>query len=895
MVGVVRFCSLMVVLALAATAAAAAPDYLRDVKPILARRCFACHGALKQESILRLDTRAMIVAGGEGGPAIVPGNSTASPLIAAVTAEPESRMPPEGEPLTAEQIATLRAWIDAGAPAPNEPLPPDPRQHWSFVPPVRPPMPASTKGEVAKNPIDAFLNAALEQKQLAPLPEAGRAVLLRRVYLDLIGLPPSRDELQAFVADTSPESYERVVDRLLASPHYGERWGRHWMDVWRYADWAGYRDELRTSQRHIWRWRDWIVGALNSDKPYDRMILEMVAGDELAPTDPDTLRATGFLARNYYKFNRNVWLDDTVEHTSKAFLGLTMNCCRCHDHMYDPISQQDYFRLRAFFEPLNVHADRVPGTSDALKDGLPRVYDKDAAAPTYLFVRGDERQVDKSRKLEPAIPAFLGGERLKIEPVSLPPAAYYQGLVPFVREEARAGAAEELKTAERELTQLRQDDEAPGDAVALAEARAVAARLKCELVEATIRADDARFASPPTADAERLARAASLAERRHAAAKAEEDALRADRELAATRSRVNDKDKKTVDAVTAAEKKLATAMQERDKKLAAAAKDLSTDKAGTSYTTLAEVHPATSTGRRLALARWIADRRNPRTARVAVNHLWLRHFGEPLVATMFDFGHNGARPTHPELLDWLAVELMEGDWRMKPLHRLIVTSAAYRRQSMFAGATHPNLAVDPENRLLWRMNARRMEAEIVRDSVLHVAGSLDPKLGGPDIDHAQGLTVPRRSIYFRHANEKQMTFLMAFDMAGVAECYQRNESIVPQQALALANSTLTWEQARRLAASISSIEPSAEAATDNRQFIAVAFETILSREPTPAEITTCTEFLSQQAALLADAAHLTPASTAASARVKPSVEPRRRARENLVHTLFNHHDFVTIR
>jgi hypothetical protein len=244
-----------------------------------------------------------------------------------------------------------------------------------FEPVRRPPVPTPRDPAWARNPIDAFLAVEHEKQNLTPRPEAPRAVLLRRVYLDLTGLPPTREELHAFLADTSPDAYEKVVARLLDSPHYGERWGRHWMDVWRYSDWAGYGAEVRESQPHIWRWRDWIIESLNADKGYDRMVQEMLAGDELAPADPDTLRATGFLVRHWYVFNRNTWLDNVVEHTAKAFLGVTLNCARCHDHFYDAIRQEEYYQVRAFFEPYAVRTDRLPGQPDRTRAGLVRAYD----------------------------------------------------------------------------------------------------------------------------------------------------------------------------------------------------------------------------------------------------------------------------------------------------------------------------------------------------------------------------------------------------------------------------------------------------------------------------------------------------------------------------------------
>jgi hypothetical protein len=743
-------------------------------------------------------------------------------------------------------------------------------RRWSpFEPVRRPALPPVKNTSWVRNPIDAFVAAEHEAHGLTPRPEAPKHVLLRRAYLDLIGLPPGRDELHAFLADESPDAFEKVVDRLLSSPQYGERWGRHWMDVWRYADWAGYGAEVRDSQKHIWRWRDWIVESLNDDKGYDRMVVEMLAGDEVAPTDPDTLRATGFLARNWYKFNRNVWLDNTVEHTAKAFLGVTLNCARCHDHFFDPISQKEYFQFKAFFEPIDVRTDRLPGEADLNKDGVPRAFDAQLTTPTYLFVRGNEADPDKTTALPPAVPASLGGRLPEIKPVPLPLTASAPDKRDFV-------IAETLAAARSNLAAARKAVEAPAKPELVESARLSAhqAELSLAALEAVLAVE--RLEDAGQKDGEEWKTAAT-------------EAVKVQRELAAATARVNlDAAKQAVKAANSdklkadAEKKVA----EVEKALVKAEADLKQPPT-TAYTKRVTTnYPAASSGRRLALARWIADGDNPLTARVAVNHIWLRHFGRPLVPTVFDFGRNGQRPTHPALIDWLAAEFVARGWSMKELHRLVVTSSAYRLDSTPDAA---NLAADPDNRSLWRMNPRRMEAELVRDSVLHVAGRLDARMGGPDIDHGQGLTTPRRSVYFRHAAEKQMEFLLQFDAANITECYRRNESIVPQQALALANSTLSLAQSRLLAKGLSR-EFAGDAA-----FVTAAFEQVLSRPPTAAERDECVKFLGEQTRLLADKGKLTPFAAGPPSPVPPAAEPGQRARENLTHVLLNHHDFVTIR
>ena len=779
-----------------------------------------------------------------------------------------------------------------------------------FQPVRRPPIPAVDRIEWNGNPIDAFIAAEHEARGLTPQAAASRAVLLRRVTLDLIGLPPTPEELHNFLHDSSPNAYDTVVDRLLASPHYGERWGRHWMDVWRYSDWAGWTGggQIRDSQPHIWRWRDWIVESLNADKPYDRMIAEMLAADELSPTDPDALRATGFLARNYKMLSRETWMQDTVNHTTQAFLGLTVGCARCHDHMYDSISQDEYYRLRAIFEPHQVRLDRVPTESDTTKDGLARVFDADLEVATYLFRKGDDREPDKERPLTAGVLKLLGDIPYEVKPIPIPPEAYYPALLPHVRKQLLDAAEAEFKAADAEREKAVSDslavmksnaagplDTGTSDAArvraGLAERIAAAAKLRLESIQARIAADTAKFSSPPAANASELAVAASKAEREAAFAQTSIDVAKAElKRLAAIVAQAPDKPE-LQQAVLDAEKALADANQKR------ADADKARMEPNAGYTPLGIVYPQQSTGRRAALARWITARNNPLTARVAVNQIWMRHFGQPLVPTVLDFGQNGQSPSHPALVDWLAAELMEpsvatgtssGPWSMKHLHRLIVTSHTYQ---MASTPDDKNLANDPDNRWIWRMPSRRMEAELVRDGILFVAGKLDLAFSGPDIDNGLGLSVNRRSLYFRHAQEKQMEFLKLFDCAAVTECYQRKESIVPQQALALANSELTLVQARIIARRL---HHSTE--TDDCAFVEAAFEQVLSRPPTLEESQASVAFLDEQRQkLIAVGERLSQTGGGETDTGKPATDPVLRTRENLVHVLLNHNDFVTIR
>ena len=868
-------------------------DYVQQVKPILTQRCYACHGALKQKAGLRLDTGAAIRRGGESGAAVKPDAIAESELLRRIiSTDKDERMPQEGELLKPEQVRLFEAWIRQGAHSPADEKPePDPREHWAFKPPVRSQVPPIQNSESKiQNPVDEFINAELARQGLTPQPAASKPVLLRRICLDLIGVPPTREELRAFVADESPGAYGRAVDRLLNDPRHGERWARHWMDVWRYSDWFGRRHvpDVWNSAGQIWRWRDWIVRSLNSGKGYDRMVAEMLAADEIAPGDDGARVATGYLVRNWYALNPNDWMRANVEHTAKAFLGLTFNCAHCHDHKYDPITREDYFRLRAFFEPLYVRQDRLPGEADpgAFQDyeyvklrkvvriGMVSVFDKDAAAKTWLYTGGDERnrQTDVPPAL-PALPAFLGGA-VRIETVKLPVSVSFPGAKAFAREdEARAGekaiedARAQLKTAETILAaangkfsaSLAAADEIAaqdaGLAVRLAQAALGASRAKRDSLKVRIAADDVKFLGAQ-GDLAALAKAAGESERVLALAAAKVALMEAERAAGAAKRKAGAAPEgKDRDAALAEQKKADTQFANATKAVAKAEDD--TKKPATDYTPLSPTYPQESTGRRRALAQWITDRGNPLTARVAVNHIWLRHFHTPLVATVQNLGRNGALPTHPELLDWLAVEFMESGWDMKHLHRLIVTSAAYQRAS--GGAT----AGDPENRFYSRMNAGRMEAEAVRDSVLHLTGELDPRMGGQELENSEMPGSHRRSLYFACYPEGGGSgeFTAIFDAPDPNDCYRRTESIVPQQALALTNSKLIHDCSATLAKKLGG---------EGVEFVTAAYEHILARPPRSGEIAECMAFLAKQP----DAA---------------------RARESLVRALFNHHEFVSIR
>ena len=1148
-------------------------DYAKQIQPLLRTRCFACHGPLKQQSGLRLDASQLIRKGGESGPLLVPGKPDESLLIDVVTGEAGFLMPPPGEGtrLKADEVQLLRDWIAQGAQEVLE----DPRKHWSYQPPVRPAVPTVRNAALVRNPIDAFVAAKHEELGLTPVPEADRATLLRRVTIDLTGLPPTAAELDAFLRDDSPRAYERAVDRLLENPRYGQRWGRHWMDVWRYADWYGSRgiNEIRYSQRHIWRWRDWIIDSLNADRGYDRMLQEMLAADELAAGNADALRATGFLGRNWYKFDRNVWLRDTVEYTAAGVLGLTLRCARCHDHKYDPVSQEEYYRFRAFFEPHSVRVDVLSAAAGLQKDatlgmvpldGVSRVFDEQLEQPTYLFSRGDDRFPEKDRPLAPGVPAALGGSLPEIAAIDLPLEGWYPALHPeliasrqqdlqqklaaaeaaVTAQQLRLAAAEqrhrEVAAAEAaagdtkpaagtvqsiptEETLFHDDFDAldpniwqpvngawaveagdlvqsrvgtfhtinaavelprdfrarvrytctdPGglhstgfsfdvhgseawqavythsrgttsgiqafhrsggvnaypkagvfpDTVHVGEeivldvavrgsllnvwhngqlkiayemplarrpgglalwvhsgtarfhevlvatlpeefaltrkadqvlrspfepltaeslSRTVAshraqleilqlkrevARAEQESVQARTAADMAKYSAADhsaTLNAstwQPLAEAAFASQQKLAVSQARVKLAEAEQQLADVRRQSpNGTSTDGQPAAASRTEAMQQAEAKAQKAVAAARKALDAaiaaqKKSGTNYEPLGKEYPKTSTGRRLALAQWITSPQNPRTARVAVNHMWLRHFGQALVPSVASFGLAGKDPSHPKLLDWLAVELTgstaegtnesaaaaDGTWRMKHLHRLMVTSSAYRRASAAGPQASGNLDIDPQNTYLWRMNSRRMEAEAVRDSVLYLAGRLDESMGGPEIAESQGQVNLRRSLYFRTTPNESMEFLDLFDLASPNECYDRKPSVVPQQVLAMTNSALATTSARMLAGQIlQEIQPTAgtpaNPATTDIAFIEASFRHVLCRMPTEAERTRCAEFLAGHTRLLQQAGKLQRFPSGGAQRQAAAADPALRAKENLVQVLFNHNDFVTIR
>lgn len=754
------------------------------VRPLLVDNCVKCHGPDKQKSGLRLDTRAFAVAGGEQGPAVVPGKPDESLLVAAVRHDDDALKMPPSKKLNAEQVADLTRWVRMGAPWPGEetteaaPVAPKlsvgmritekDRAHWAFQPIKRTVVPNVSQGDWVKNPIDSFILAGLDAKGLQPNPPASKTELIRRAYYDLTGLPPSTAEVEAFVNDPAPDAYEKLIDRLLESPHYGEKWARHWLDLVRFAETNSYeRDNPKPS---AWRYRDYVIRAFNADIPYDRFVREQLAGDEIAPGDTEALIATG-----YYRLG--IWddeptdadqsrfdsLDDIVATTGQVFLGLTVDCARCHDHKIDPIPQKDYYKLVSFFRNINHFqnggpTDEMPILNGReskeeyedhqreLKDRLSDLREKVATIENELRANlaqtpgskkgADVRALIRTRGLE-----ILGKDRLK----------QYQDLRQELRkvETAKPSAETALCVTEagsnppETFVLFRGNPHVPGD--------------KVEPGFLTV--------------------------------------------------------------------------------LNAPAPVIPTPAPG-----------AKTSGRRTALADWIVSDKNPLTARVLVNRVWQYHFGRGIVRSSSNFGTQGDKPTHPQLLDWLASEVVSGGWRLKSLHKLIMTSNTYRMSS------RPNaeaLAKDPINDVFWRCDMRRLSAEEIRDSVLAVSGELNPALFGPGVypeipeEVMAGQSVPgkgwgkssraeasRRSVYIHVKRSLVMPILESFDFAETDRSSPvRFSTTQPTQALAMLNGKFLNDQAGVLAARLKR-----EAGADLTDQVRLALKLTTGRNPSPDEV-----------------------------------------------------------
>ena len=831
----------------------------RDVMvPILQVRCVVCHGRRNQEGGLDLRTRASLLKGGRSGPAIIPGKPDESLLVQRVAAQqmppPESLRAYTIRPVTSEELEKLRQWIAAGAPAgPEEVLEvgsgPDPlvsekdRRFWSFQPPKRSSVPKVRSQELVRTPIDAFLLAKLEAKGLGFSSEAERLTLMRRAYFDLIGLPPEPDEIEAHLKDRSPLAYERMIDRLLASPHYGERWARHWLDPAGYSDSEGkVENDLVRPQLH--RYRDYVIRSLNSDKPYDEFLVEQIAGDELfdykstpEPTADqlDKLVATGFLrtapdgsyslAGNKVSDRLNI-LADQVEIFSSSVMGLTMACAQCHSHKYDPIPQRDYYRLSAIFRTAYDPYDWL----------FPNYNIDDLEGKTVFAMRHLTTVPERERREAEAYNASIE-EEIKRLKSSLEEAA--RPLREKLFEEKLAKLPEEVREDLRKALHPSADPRSARDKYLQERC------FKCK--------EDPRKALP-IPDDPRSGVQKYLVEKFGALVKVEPVELEERFEDFKTQAA------KIKKAIGEAKDRL------RPEPKVRALFDMGGEPTPTHLLRRADylnpgplVRPGVpsvlrdgiapyqlikppwktdTSGRRLALARWLVQPNHPLTARVMVNRIWQHHFGTGLVATPGDFGHTGARPSHPELLDWLATEFVHRGWSLKEMHKLMMTSAAYRQSSRFDESRH---GADPDNVLLSRFTMRRLDADAIRDSLLKVARRLDTTPFGP-ADKAEvqpdGEVVSecsqggcRRSIYTLQRRTKPNTLLEAFDAPQMTpNCLKRGHSTVSSQALQLWNSDVVRKNARYFAGRVIDA-----VGTDVEKQIDQIYLTALSRWPSEEE------------------------------------------------------------
>ena len=742
------FLLLLVVAALATPAVATELDFARDIQPLLARRCYACHGPDTQEAGLRLDDRAAATAELDSGSiAVVPGDPATSEMLARITStDHDLQMPPEGPRLTAAEVTLLERWIAAGA---------EWQAHWAFRPLERPPLPPAAAP--AMNPIDAFIDAGLAARGLPRSPAADKATLLRRATYGVTGLPPTEQEMREFLADESPAAWEKVVDRLLASPRYGEHWGRHWLDLVRYAETNSFeRDGVKP---HVWRYRDYVIRSFNDDKPYDRFVLEQLAGDELPEPDADSLIATGYYRLGLWddepadkRQARYDWLDDIVSTTGQVFLGLTINCARCHDHKIDPLPQRDYYALLSFFHNVTPMGDRHMN-------------------PAFI-----ERPLPEAG-VTPAEAADLARER----------------------DRRRAEAKANIKAIDQRIKE--HGDQALDDL-----ARQDLAGWKQLLAEL---------------DAE--------AGRQPKALVVSEYGPQAPETFVFARGNPHAEPKP--------EHRVEPAFP------------------GILEPPAPEVTPVASgrsSGRRTALANWITSPTNPLTARVLANRIWQYHFGRGIVRSPNNFGLMGDPPTHEELLDWLATELVAGGWRLKSLHKTILMSRAYRAAST---AVEESLAKDPLNDALWRFDMRRLAAEEIRDSIHVTSGGFNPQMFGPSVypdlpqavlatqsrpGEGWGKSAPaeqaRRSVYI-HVKRSLLTPILAdFDLADPdTSCPVRFTTTQPTQALGMMNGDFLHAQARVFAERIRR-EAGGTNADQTEAMVRRAIEVALVRPASDAEV-----------------------------------------------------------
>ncbi len=904
-------------------AGAAEVSFTRDVLPVLARKCSHCHQGETAQRGLRLASATDILRGGESGPAVIPGDPGDSLLLSKVSGE-EPQMPPAGERLTDAEIEILRAWVQSGATAGQDSRSAEAAERWWSLQPLRTSRAPHDDGAWSNGPLDAFLLSAMRAKGLEPSSPANRRTLIRRLSFDLTGLPPTPDEAQDFALDPDPRAYERLVDRLLSSPAYGERWGRHWLDVARFGESNGY--EQNHLRRNAWPYRDWVIRAFNGDKPFDRMVREQIAADQVAPDDLEAQAATGFLVAGPHDTvgirnpsgeaqKRANHLDDMIMGTASAFLGLTVHCARCHDHKFDPIRTEDYYRMQAAFagvwhgprewdDPSRVArfrqvADEVAASKDRANRALAGLR---KTAETRLRLRRDDllRQyrpsVDPAGTSESFKPVRARFVRLVIQASTVGRNAVQLDELSVWTAGAKprnvALGAITAASATR-VDSARPDTYSPANLVDGQYGRnwiaggSLPAWVQVDLGRSyRIRRVEwsadrlggfgGRFARPqPEAyevrvspDGERWTTVASGEGRLPFSAHA--------RELLLTKAVLTEDEKRRWE-------RFERMASEADARLNSTARPktafLGTFRqpsepsfvmvsgnpmqrgdtvAPASLSTLEhvagrfELEPNAAEGaRRLALARWIADDRNALTARVIANRVWMHHFGRGLARNPSDLGVNGGRPSHPELLDWLASRLVRVHrWRLKPLHREIVLSATYRQAS---DLREDEARVDTDGTYLWRYPPRRLSAEELRDSILASSGNLDRAMGGPgfqlyrytvdnvatyyELDTFAPETY-RRAVYHQHARSVKPGLLAEFDCPETSlPAPTRTSTTSPLQALTLLNSSFVLDQARALA------RRAQEAGGESP--VGAAWRLALGRHPTERELDLAGDFVSE--------------------------------------------------
>jgi hypothetical protein len=896
-------------------------DFSRDIQPLLAKRCFSCHGPDTQEAGLRLDQIAGATAALDSGSrAIAPGKAAESEILARITSsDPDTQMPPEGPRLTAAQVDAIARWIDEGA---------EWKEHWAFRPLVRPAVPAAaTAGQAIANPIDAFIRDGFAHRGLPSPQPADKTALIRRATYGITGLPPTEQEVRDFLADDSADAWEKVVDRLLASQHYGEQWGRHWLDLVRYADTNSF--ERDGNKPHAWRYRDYVIRSLNEDKPYDQFVIEQLAGDELPDPTNDAFIATGYYRlgvwddepadREQFRYD---WLDDIVATTGQVFLGLTVNCARCHDHKIDPIPQRDYYSLLSFFEnvtPMGNSGDQIerPLFRD---DAEQKAYEEKIAD---LNRRRNEAQqavsvIEKTFRMSweslnqaaavggdlddlafrfyrdtwTALPVF---DALKAEDTGTVPSQLFDiAVAPSLRPDffgyVFTGFLKVPMDGDYTFS-LDSDDGSrlTVDGSVVAEYDGIHGQGKPKT--ATVRLKAGRLPirldyfqgqhgkglavawSGPGFVARTLS---ALQSRRKAAGKDSElkDAIRIDGErlLGADGKKNYDEKVKVLEKLKKEEVPVDKGLVVTERGPTPAdtfvfyrgnphAEKKPENKVGPAFPSILKAKEpviptpaadAKTSGRRTALARWLVSPDNPLPARVMANRIWQHHFGRGIVRSASNFGMMGDPPTHPELLDWLATELIAGNWRLKSLHKLILMSQAYR-----AAATYREeaFARDPLNDSFWRFDMRRLSAEELRDSIHVASGGFNPKMFGPGVyptipkEVMAGQSRPgagwgdsspeeqaRRSVYAFVKRSLITPILADFDLADTdTSCPVRFTTTQPTQALGMMNGEFLHRQARVFAERVRR-EAGGPDAADVPAQVRRALEIALVRSATDAEV-----------------------------------------------------------